>query len=78
MMDSDNIKLTAELKDKSGVISTTRARRNVYTVFYNFQSEKQLLAPIPTEPLKGHHRFIRYPPKNAKLRTALETFVVEV
>lgn len=49
-----SIKIIFEISEKSGVISTSRARRNVYTIFYNFQNEKHKVnIPVPSEPLIG-------------------------
>jgi general transcription factor 3C polypeptide 5 (transcription factor C subunit 1) len=51
-MDSDNLKLAPELlkQKKEDVITSHRSKRNVYTVFHNFQSEISA-SPVPDNPL---------------------------
>lgn len=54
-MGFDNVKLGSNVPDKSDVVSSTRTKRNISTVFYTFLTDKQkpVQTDVPAEPLQG-------------------------
>jgi general transcription factor 3C polypeptide 5 (transcription factor C subunit 1) len=54
LMDADNVKLSEELKEKSSIICSSRARRTVFTITYSFvKDNSNVRTHVPQEALQG-------------------------